>query len=129
MFNKKDETWFFILSTDKILVWIGILLSLLDKNDFSKSKVAFEIILIYKNVVYHKFIPKGQTVNKKMFLNILHRLSFKNAVKRKYLRKWKQIIRFFCTTIYWCIGPWQSRSILYSIIQCKWTICSSCFCQ
>ncbi|GBN04599.1 hypothetical protein AVEN_148590-1 [Araneus ventricosus] len=45
-----------------------------------------EVFFDYDSVIHYEFIPKGQTVNKELYLEILERL--RDAIRRKRSEKW-----------------------------------------
>ena len=61
----------------------------------SKKKVMLTVFIDYRGVVYHEFLPEGQTVNKEYYLGVMRRLH--EAIHQK-VRICGQTTRGFCTT-------------------------------
>ena len=54
----------------------------------SKKKAMLTVFIDYKGVVYHEFLPQGQTVNKEYYLGVMRRL--REAIRKKD----KQLVDF-----------------------------------
>ena len=53
----------------------------------SKLKVLLVVFFDWKGIVHHEFVPRGQTVNKQLYQEVLARL--KDAVRRKSPQLWE----------------------------------------
>ncbi|GBN56425.1 hypothetical protein AVEN_260882-1 [Araneus ventricosus] len=80
-----DETWCFLYDpqTSQSSEWKAKTSPRKEKFrlDKSRGKVMLEVFSDYKSVIHYEFIPEGQTVNKKLYLEILKRL--RDAIRPK----------------------------------------------
>jgi hypothetical protein len=53
-------------------------------------KVLLIVFFNWKGIVHHEFVPRGQTVNKQLYQEVLARL--RDAVRRKKPELWKNQI-------------------------------------
>ena len=53
----------------------------------SKKKVMLTVLMGYRGVVHHEFLPAGQTVNKKYYLGVMRRL--REAIRQKRPDLWE----------------------------------------
>jgi len=61
----------------------------------SKKKVMLMVFMDYNGIVYHEFLPEGQTVNKEYYLDVMRRL--REAVRQKRKDLWAN--NSFCIMI------------------------------
>ena len=60
---------------------------LVASKNFQNLPVKFTGIFDCQSIVHHEFIHKGKTLNKEIYIDIIHLLS--DAVRRKFPEKWR----------------------------------------
>jgi len=66
-----------------------------------------EVIFDCRGTLHYEFITKGKTVNKVMYINILHHL--RHVVRRKCPKKWRAKVAVSYTTMLQHTSQFWSR--------------------
>lgn len=87
-----DETWVFgydVETKRQSSQWVGKGSPRPKKARMSRSNIKVMLIVFFdwKGIVHHEFVPRGQTVNKELYQNVLTHL--RDAVRRKRPELWE----------------------------------------